>query len=495
MPNAISRNNIAGSAIAEELRDVFCSGVLKSMPHNMTSHPLFVIAATGVLLAADLMSIEVVRAHDKEHVNEVKVVDQNAMVPTPEGNTYGVQLVAGGAVIARKGPKTMFPTVIRVPDWLTVEQRAHPKANYYLYFSEHHGDHLFMSWAESLSGPWFEFNLGGRFNGFTRRGVFDVRADPTRESFGHLAAPDVHVDDQNHQFIMFFHAKNQPETVSPSGMVVPQLHKNFVATSANGLNFFDPKTAGGQSGHGPRTVTVDGITRDLWIADPYQRAFQHHNRWYSVSRRGMIDTPRGDAGPWEANPDDPMARSWVAESTPSPLWTDDASKVQPVYFSPGATFLASSEFENHPNNPNRGVRITSDGERLNHLSVFKLPGDQLEVFFYVKQDPGDRFDSIYRLVYDIRDSDCEKWDLVRDSSGQVLFEVVVTPTQITDTVKRGQADFKPLVHADPISLGSSYVFMDDDGSKYLFYAYVSEQYSGQEGEGHLSALKLIPKRR
>ena len=67
MPNAISRNNIAGSAIAEELRDVFCSGVLKSMPHNMTSHPLFVIAATGVLLAADLMSIEVVRAHDKEH--------------------------------------------------------------------------------------------------------------------------------------------------------------------------------------------------------------------------------------------------------------------------------------------------------------------------------------------------------------------------------------------------------------------------------------------
>ena len=132
---------------------------------------------------------------------------------------------------------------------------------------------------------------------------------------------------------------------------------------------------------------------------------------------------------------------------------------------------------------------------MNHLSVFKLPGDQLEVFFYVKQDPEDRFDSIYRLVYDIGDSDFEKWDLVRDSSGQVLFEVVVTPKQIRDTVKGAQADFKPMVHADPISLGSSYVFMDEDGRKYLFYAYVSEQYSGQEGEGHISAVKLIPKRR
>ena len=66
----------------------------------MTSYPFSVIAATGVLLAAHLMSIEVACAHDEEHADEVKVVDQNAVVPTPEGNTYGVQLVAA---ITEKG--------------------------------------------------------------------------------------------------------------------------------------------------------------------------------------------------------------------------------------------------------------------------------------------------------------------------------------------------------------------------------------------------------
>jgi len=350
-----------------------------------------------------------------------------------------------------------------------------------------------MSWAENINGPWEEFNLGGRYNNRTRRGVFDVRSDPSRSSYGHLAAPDVIVDDQNRQFIMFFHARNQPSTTTNSGKPVQRLHQGFVATSADGLNFFDPKTAGGQPGHGPKTVTADGVTRDIWIGRPYQRAFRHQGFWYSVAKRGIINRARSATRPWELNPDNPFGMAWLMEDTPSALWTNDASKVQNNYNSPAATFLATSEFASHPNNPHPGVRIDCNSERINHLSVCKLPHDQLELFFYVRLDPDDRYDALYRVVYDISNPDFQKWNLVRDETGLTLFEVVVTPEEISAAVLAAKPDAKPLFYADPVSLGSTGVCIDRDGSKYLFYAYESRRYSGRDTEGQISAIRLIPR--
>ncbi len=409
------------------------------------------------------------------------------------GPTYEFQLVGNGNVIARDGPKTGFPSVVRVPDWVPVEERAHPRARYYLYYGTHHGKHIYMKWAENLEGEWEDFNLGGTYNHFSRRGVLDVRSDPARSTYGHIAAPDVHVDHASRQFIMFYHGQNQPEVVTATGRKVPQHHENFVATSRYGLNFNDPLTCGGEPGHGPKTVTVDGVTRDICIGPAYQRAFQVRGEWYSLSKRAVISKSLGRDNPFEPNPEDPFGMAWTSAATPTQLWLEDARKVQRKYFSPAAAFLASSEFENHPQNPNPGIRILSQEERINHLSVCLLPNDILEIFFYIRQDINDRYDGLYRLLYDVRDPDFRKWDVLRNDQGVVEFEVVLTPEDILNAVQRVRPTLKPMYHADPVSLGTSGIFVDDDGKKYLFFSYVSKKFSGEEGEGQITAVRLFPR--
>lgn len=411
----------------------------------------------------------------------------------PPARPYRFELVGGGAVIARDGPKTGGPSVVRVPDWLSETERAHPRARYYLYYGTHHGDHIRMKWAASLEGPWEEFNLGGRFNHFTRRGVFDTRSDPTRKSYGHIAAPDVHLDHDCRQFIMFYHGENQPAAVTASGTVVPRHHKNFVATSRDGLNFHDPFTCGGQPGHGPRTVTVEGVTREVCIAPEYQRAFRYRGAWFSLSKRAVLSRARNSADPFAPPDGNPFEMAWQQARRPTLLWQRDASSQQPVYYSAAAAFLASSEFANHPANPCPGVRILSKTERLNHLSLCLLPEDRLELFFYVREDPEDRFNAIYRIVYDLHDPDFENWDVARDATGRVLFDVVITPGEVFQAVRNRHPRLKPIYHADPRSLGSSGLFVDSDGRKYLFFSYVSREFSGSDGEGQITAVRLLPR--
>ena len=409
-----------------------------------------------------------------------------------EGNrTYRFQLLGGGKVIARDGPKTTFPSVIRIPDWVKADDRVHPGAVYYLYYSDHHGDFIRMSWAASLHGPWHEYNLGTRVNPYSARGVFDFRADRIRNTYGHIAAPDVHVDEVRRQIVMFYHGQNQPEEVTPNGTVALQHHKSFVATSRNGLNFQDPLSGGGQKGHGPITVTHDGVTRDLCLTGPYQRSFRCRGHWYALTKRGIIFRSRNARNPWEPNPENPFDLAWIQETTPNRLWTENASAVQSSYMSPAATFLASDEFARHPNNPNPGIRIDSSNERINHMSVTLLDAEHLEIFFYVKEDPDDRYNSLYRLVYDLSDENYDNWDVQRDENGLVCFEVVITPEEIVQAVSEFHPEPNALVHPDPVSLGSTGVFIDDDHRKYLFFTYVSHEFRGREGEGQLTGIELL----
>ena len=81
--------------------------------------------------------------------------------------------------------------------------------------------------------------------------------------------------------------------------------------------------------------------------------------------------------------------------------------------------------------------------------------------------------------------------MVRDTAGQTLFEVLVTPEAISAAVLKANPNAKPRFQADPVSLGSTGIFVDHDGSKYLFYAYVSGRYSGRDAEGRISAIRLI----
>ncbi len=439
-------------------------------------------------------------------------------VPEPSmacaGTVYDFQLVGEGAVIARHGIQTANPSVIRVPDWIPPGERPNASANYYMYYGVHREHYIRMKWAETLDGPWAAFDLGTTHNGHSRHGVFDPSSDSTRASYTHVFAPDVHVDDVNERIIMYYHGENQAATTTPGGTPVPRNHSNFVATSQYGLNFNDPATAGGEAGHGPVSVTYDTVTRDVLLGEDYQHVFEYKGDFYSVAKRGILDKAPDPNNPWAPPPDNPGTseyepfedEAWIRENTPSALWTNDANPGgQTKYISPGATFLASSEFANHPNNPLPGKRIFSDSAddslRMNHTAVNLLPAEeQLEVFFYVRANYAssltDSFDSTYRIVYDVSDPDFQNWTVaIDDTTGEYMFDVVVTDDEITAAVEAAHpGGVNPDLYADPSALGAPAILVDDDGSKYLFYTYYSAANGGntRASEGQISAVRLLP---
>ncbi len=447
---------------------------------------------------------------DPFRIESVTINSEDELVENAGDRAYGFELVADGAVIADQSTgHSANASVIRVPDWIPLEQRAAASATYYMYYGNHTGHRIQMKWAETLEGPWTEFNLGGTYNGHVREGVFDTDADATREDYDHVFSPDVHVDDENQQIVMYYHGKNQSSTTTlTTGQSVPQKHANFVATSAWGLNFNDPDEAGGEPGHGPVTVTVDGVTREVCLGDVYQRVFQYRGNYYSLSKRAIMAMAPDPSDPWAPPADDPKTSTvepfqmaWTLETTPGDLWTNDANPGgQSSYFSPAATFLASSAFADHPNNPHPGRRIYSgsqdDGLRLNHCSFNLLAEEeQLEIFFYVRANVAtDVYDDVYRVVLDISDPDFEQWTVATNSAGLYLFDVVVTDDEITAAVLAVNPDADPDYFADPSSMGMGAVFVDDDGAKYLFCTYYSAANGGSSGtsEGQITAIRLFP---
>jgi hypothetical protein len=419
------------------------------------------------------------------------------------------ELVNNGAVIARSdgntNDDTAFPALVKIPDWVAAGDRADPSANYYMYYGNHGGDFIRMKWAVSINGAWTEYNYTDGTGPFPSRGVFDVGSannDVTRDDYDHISAPDIIIDNVNQRFVMYFHGER--EASSPA----PRVHERFVTTSGTGLNFNDADSGGGEAGHGPIEVDVltdNGETRDVWIGDDYMKVFQKDGRFYGVGKRGIINAAPATGNIWAqptGNDDSaPFGESWDREDTPESNWaaltTDsDSGESQDNYYSPGATFLASQEFADHPNNPN-GRRVFSNGnaERLNHVDVSLLPNDLLEVYFYVRErrssDP-DEYNGIYRFVYDVSDADFQNWTVARDVSGQVIFDVVLTPEAVSARVEESLgAGFDPTLFADPVSLGDTELFIDDDGSKYLFFSYVSDELGGAQGEGAITAVRLF----
>ena len=102
------------------------------------------------------------------------------------------------------------PSLIRVPDWLSA-----PLGRYYLYFAHHQGTYIRLAYADVLAGPW-RIHPGG---------VLALAECPF--VYGHIASPDVHVDEANKTIVMYFHG--------PS--VAEREQMTFAAVSEDGLGF------------------------------------------------------------------------------------------------------------------------------------------------------------------------------------------------------------------------------------------------------------------
>jgi len=110
-----------------------------------------------------------------------------------------------------EGSNINGPSLIRIPDWIPPSERADPTAVYYLYFAHHTGDYIRMAWATDLEGPWTLYQTGVGVP-LGDRGVLDNGNTTIFLGMGveirenHLASPDVHIDNETEEIIMYFHS-------------------------------------------------------------------------------------------------------------------------------------------------------------------------------------------------------------------------------------------------------------------------------------------------
>ena len=130
------------------------------------------------------------------------------------------------------------PSLIRVPDWVEV-----PLGRYYLYFGHHQGQFIRLAYADDLHGPWRIHTPGV------------LRLDQTA-CINHIASPDVHIDEDRREIVLYFHG------------VTPEGQRSFRAASTEGLNF---------------------QASDTILGPFYFRVFTHEGAFYAIAKTVVAD--------------------------------------------------------------------------------------------------------------------------------------------------------------------------------------------------------------
>jgi hypothetical protein len=171
------------------------------------------------------------------------------------------------------GENIQGPTVIRVPEWV-----RNPLGRYYMYFADHKGLYIRLAYADEITGPWQihapgSLQIAESYFLPEPPDVSPERLDElvaARQANGvkyshdwvkelttpHIASPDVTVDENSQQIIMYYH-----------GLADVGTQFSRVATSTDGINF---------------TAQPQRLGRS------YMRAFQHDGMTYIMSMPGQF---------------------------------------------------------------------------------------------------------------------------------------------------------------------------------------------------------------
>lgn len=322
-----------------------------------------------------------------------------------------------------EGENINGPTVIRVPDWISLDHRADSTANYYLYFAHHDGEYIRMAWAAEIEGPWHLYHIGGDVQrgerGVLDNGGKDINLDHGLSiKFNHLASPDAFVDDQNKRIILYFHSG--PSTyVDDEKVSISQV--TWVATSPYGLDFYDN-------------------IHSVFLGPSYFRVFDYDHNKYALTNDG---TP------------------YKAPSITTP-WT-----------APSAYDYSKKLWDKHPKNPFQldinNTGLTSNDLRVRHTAV-RVVGDELHVFYSRRGDAPER---IQYSTIDLSVGDWEDWDATFPA---------VELMQAQEGWEGGQYKIEASETASAPEnvnqLRDPYVFQDENDSLYLFYTGCGEDAIG-----------------
>jgi hypothetical protein len=206
---------------------------------------------------------------------------------------YHVERLIDAPIIAAPmhpsiGHNIQGPSLIRIPDWV-----SDPLGRYYLYFADHKGSYIRLAYADDLRGPWTVHEPGALH---LRDSCFPTEdlalEDETYEKIrvaiearlgdqmpsemrddlvvAHIASPDVHVDDERQEIVMYFHGL---ETVGN------QVTRR--ATSSDGLRFAAQPEVLGPS---------------------YFRSFRYGGWWYCLAMPGRFLRSRDGRTAFESGP-------------------------------------------------------------------------------------------------------------------------------------------------------------------------------------------------
>mmetsp|Transcript_2273 Transcript_2273/g.6624 ORF Transcript_2273/g.6624 Transcript_2273/m.6624 type:complete len:523 (+) Transcript_2273:93-1661(+) len=421
-------------------------------------------------------------------------------------------------VFIKFGAGPMFPSVVEIGSSSALQnanQKADPKANFYLYYASHRGKCIKMAWAQFLEGPWRDYNNPTFAYGC---GVMPLperrkRGRGRRGTLGwdHVSAPHVLFNAKHRRFVMFFHGRHGGR----GG------HSSFIASSHDGIGFsgtFDLDNKTLLQGQGVATRLMDnGKHRPIIMGTNYSRPFSHdadgdgESEFYVMGKRGRVC--RLPHYIWKSvlqhmnMTTDPIDKNMAkCDEIPENLYDmvdgqDNAYDY--IYKSPLTEFLASKQFANHPNNPFPGQIIHSVANArnesfvyANHVGLYKashassdeiIGVNEVEVFFYIKspwagreiESQHPKYQGLYRVVYDLNDFRIEEqkrngiepfevWRLKRDlNNGEVIFEEVMSPIDMGI----GPA-------------GDSFVHKFSDGKKYIFFS------TGPEGNIYGAELRM-----
>ena len=158
---------------------------------------------------------------------------------------------------ARMGDNVNGPSLVRAPSWL-----ERPLGRYYLYFAHHDGRYIRLAYADDLLGPWTTYEPG---------------VLPLDQSLfaGHIASPDVHVDEARREVRLYYHGADHESRVGNS-------HQwTRVALSPDGLSF---------------------QARPEALGKPYFRVFQWDGWYYAMGMPGILYRSRNGLTGFEQGP-------------------------------------------------------------------------------------------------------------------------------------------------------------------------------------------------
>jgi len=320
--------------------------------------------------------------------------------------------------VEEQGENINGPSLIRIPDWISSENRADPSAVYYLYFGHHIGGYIRMAWAENVEGPWHLYQAGNNVT-IGERGVLDNGDDDINVGNGiviennHLASPDVHIDNENQRIILYFHSGSS--TFFNGNEMDGQY--SWVATSPYGLNF-------------------NGNIEPVRLSTSYFRVFSNNNFLYAFDNTESPRRALDINNPWQPTDD------YYSGSTIENLWEK-----------------RSGDFLQDPIEENLG--LSRSELRVRHTAV-RIVDDELQVFYTRRGDSPER---IMMSTVDLSVGDWENWELS------------YPPAPLLNPVsgwEGGQFEPEPSETAsapeDVNQLRDPFVFEDTDGSLFMIYA-------------------------